>query len=350
MQQWFKTKAKSYGGAWTTRSMCAAMREEWGGLGSPATVHRLARLLGYRLVHKRAYPLLSAAHRKARMEWCERLKKHEFEGPDVVWLHLDEKWFYSERLNRFYWVAKGDPVPAVMLQSKTNIVKVMGLAAVAQPRPNHNFSGNVGFYPCGAIVPAPRNSKNRPKGTPIFKSRSVDVAYFLELITEHVIPDVLKLCGSWAQRIVIQMDNAGGHGGGRGDMQQTTLLQLQRFAAALPDELRALCTHPEGLPQFEFITQPAKSPDLNVLDQGAWTSLQVAVDAVKDQASRGLMQLNETELYQAMLTGWDEWCKISSTKLTSLFSLLQLNAQKILECQGGNMYLTPHSKNNDFFF
>jgi hypothetical protein len=99
--------------------------------------------------------------------------------------------------------------------------------------------------------------------------------------------------------------------------QQTTLLQLQRFAAALPDELRALCTHPEGLSQFEFITQPAKPPDLNVLDQGAWTSLQVAVDAVKDQESRGLMQLNETELYQAMLTGWDEWCKISSTKLTS---------------------------------
>ena len=50
------------------------------------------------------------------------------------------------------------------------------------------------------------------------------------------------------------MDNAGGHGGGREDMQQTTLLQLQRFAAALLDELRALCTHPEGLPQFEFIT------------------------------------------------------------------------------------------------
>ncbi len=49
------------------------------------------------------------------MEWCERLKKHEFEWPDVVWLHLDDKWFYSERLSRFYCVAKDNPVPAVML-------------------------------------------------------------------------------------------------------------------------------------------------------------------------------------------------------------------------------------------
>ena len=84
-----------------------------------------------------------------------------------------------------------------------------------------------------------------------------------------------------------------------------------------------------------------------MLDLGAWNSLQVAVDAAKDRAGLRLMELSETEMYNAVLRGWDEWKENATAKIMNLFTQMYQNAEKILQCDGGNMYSTPHTRDNE---
>lgn len=142
----------------------------------------------------------------------------------------------------------------------------------------------------------------------------------------------------WARRIVIQMDNAGGHGGGRGDVNATTCARLNEWARDLPSDILEQCDDPDSPPQVEFIAQPPRSPDLNVLDLGAWNSLNVAVDAQKD--GRHLRHLSQEEIYHTVQSAWTSWA--AASKLESLFTTLTLILPLVVDCNGANDYTIPH--------
>ena len=131
----------------------------------------------------------------------------------------------------------------------------------------------------------------------------MDAALFKEFLKHKIVPDALCATGSWARKIIIQMDNAGGHGGGKGDISKTTLAELNSWATNFPDDLLKLC--PQGPPVFEFVAQPPRSPDLNVLDLGVWTSLQVAVDKLKHD--KGNDSPTVSELFDCCIDAWSKW-------------------------------------------
>jgi len=342
MQEWLLQKSHELGGTWTTRMMANCMRERWG-YGSPGSVWRLAHALGFRLVYQRSRPSLNAEAKRRRLAWAtEQLANGEpFKEPGTVYVHVDEKWFFAHRLKTHFWVAPGEKPPEIALVSRAHITKVMFLGAVARPVLEHNFDGRVGLYPIAEQTVAVRKSKNREKGELCWKLVNMDASLFKRYLKEFVVPDVLAATGMWAKRIIIQMDNAGGHGGGKGDMNKTTLAELNEWAEDLPEEYASWwpCDQPEIL----FVAQPPRSPDTNALDLGIWNSLRVAVEQAKRK--EGPRYLKEGDLIDICTKAWHAWC--ATTTLTKIFESLKNVLIRIQEAQGGNDFPIPHAR--EFF-
>lgn len=340
-KNWLLRKSHELGGAWTTRMMADLMHVELG-RGSQSTVIRLAQSLGFRRVYQRVRPLLSFEAKKRRLEWANQQLATK-PKQDEVHVHVDEKWFFSQLLKQRFWVAPCEKPPQIELNSKTHISKVMFLGAVARPVPAHQFTGRVGLYPIAEQKAALRGSKNHAKGDLTWKLVNMDTALFKKLLQESVVPDVLAATGTWAKRIVIQMDNAGGHGGGRGDINKTTLSELNQWAKNLPEEFSKW--FPEGgRPLVEFIAQPPRSPDTNALDLGIWTSLQVAVK--REKQKQGKRDLKEEVLINICKEAWLSWD--AEKTLTKIFQTLENVLLCIQDAEGGNCFDIPHSK--DLFF
>jgi len=345
VKEWFVQKSHELGGAWATRTMAAAMREKWGH-GSQTTVCRLAHALGFRHVRQRVHPVLSSVAKQRRLAWAnEQLAKPggPFAEPDTVYVHVDEKWFFAHLLKRHFWVAPNEKPPSVELESKTHITKVMFLGAVARPVPERNFDGRVGLYPVSEQVPAMRRSKHREKGELHWKLVNMDAVLFKRYLKEFVVPDVLAATGMWVKRIVIQMDNAGGHGGGKGDMNKTTIADLNAWAGDLPEEYARWWPAAEQ-PEIVFVAQPPRSPDTNALDLGIWTSLQVAVEQAKQR--QGLVRLKEDDIIDICKEAWASWP--AAATLTKIFNTLENVLLCIQAAEGGNGFDIPHAR--DLFF
>lgn len=338
VEAWMRGVSSTMKGAWTVRSMAALMRAHWG-FGSLRTIQLIAARLGFRSVTKRLCPLLTNVNKAKRLEWCrERIARDEpFGGADDIEIHVDEKWFYGARPARKVWIAAGEKRPTMVLPSKQHIPKVMFLGAVAQPKEHHEFDGAIGLYPLAETVPAQRRSSKRARGTPVLKLLNMDAKLFISMLKEKVVPDAVKKC-PWARRIVVQMDNAGGHGGGRGDIARKTLKELNDWGRALPPEILSSLADPNKPPEVLFVAQPPHSPDLNVLDLGAWRSMDIAVDEIKrNHIGR---QLSLEEIHDAARDAWNSWN--GAEKLKKLFETLQMIWPCVVRAEGGNNFDLPH--------
>lgn len=192
--------------------------------------------------------------------------------PQLDTVHVDESWFYLRRVNNQILYFEGVDVPnAPTAQHKNHIPKVMFLVAMARPqvRPDGTvFDGKIGLWPCIEIVPAKKNSKNRPAGTPEIKTRNVDAEYYRSLFTmEGGVIDKIKEKMPWMhnQRVKIQQDGAGGHG-----KDSHTIISA---------------TASTGGWHFRVYKQCAQSPDLNILDLGFFHSLKTRVAKIKFRAN-----------------------------------------------------------------
>ena len=337
VDDWFRATTSEQRGTWTIRGMTTRMKVKFG-FGSHQTTVFLARRLGFHRVALGTLPILNEKHKAARVAWCTdySARPQPFGDENSLFIHVDEKWFYGLRMGRRIWVAQGAARPRVPVQSKQFINKVMFLAAVGKPIFN-KFDGAIGLYPLANIVPATRASSRRPAGAPVLKSFNMDKDTFVKMLKENVVRDALKKC-PWAHEITIQMDNAGGHGGGGGSKIEDTLSKLNTWANQLPRDYLDLLDDSEHPPKIIFIAQPACSPDLNVLDLGAWRSMDIAVDKVKRNATQ--RQLDGMEIYNAARDAWASWQ--SAEKLTKLFDTLQSIWKCIVDIEGRNDYLLPH--------
>ncbi|ETP23771.1 hypothetical protein F441_03145 [Phytophthora nicotianae CJ01A1] len=169
------------------------------------------------------------------------------------------------------------------------------LAAVACPRYDAEgrltFDGKIGLWPVVETTLALRNSKNRPKGTPITTPVEMTKDIYERLLTQNAIPAVNRI---WPgdKKIVDQQDNASPH---RGSDRSAVK------AAATADGW-----------SITFVSQPPRSPDFNVLDLGWFRSLQalqsskptrdidgliVAVNAAFDEMLRCLLAVATTTTF-----------------------------------------------------
>jgi hypothetical protein len=94
------------------------------------------------------------------------------------------------------------------------------------------------------------------------------------------------------KKVIIQMNRAGGHGGGRKDIQ-STLNKLNGYAKRKKKQ---------NDPVITFIAQPSKLLDFNVLDLGIWYSLSCGVFAVKDGEVRVI-----DRIIINILNRWNDW-------------------------------------------
>lgn len=272
----------------------------------------------------------------ARLAWAMKLTdpatQHLYLGNSTTLIvHVDEKWFYAYHVNEFVYLPAGVRPHRINVQSKTQIPKVMFLAAVSNPVPEHGWDGHVAMIPITEYRKPRRNSRNHSTSEFHHYERSLDSKLFVRLI-KKIISRLVPKVESWCQRIIVQFDSAGGHGGGRSANIPKTVTQLTEWIVRNP-------IIPASM-DVSVRTQPAKSPDLNVLDLGAWWSLQAPVLRVKYTAAGGRTQFDR--IVKTVVRVWNNWA--ASQKLTKLYSTLKEVARNIIADGGGNRFELGHSK------
>ena len=236
-------------------------------------------------------------------------------------VHVDEKWFFISKDGQRYIMSRDEPDPVRKVKHKSHITKVMFICAIARPRfvPSLNawWDGKVGIWPVGSWEPAKRSSVNRPKGTMVWRNKSIDRECYRDLLMHKVVEGILS---NWPEsdrrnrNIRIQQDGAKSH------VYESDLDIIDFFESAEASQ---------GL-KAQLFTQPANSPDCNICDLGFFRVLQ----------SRCLIVgTDEKTLLDAVKKAFDEYPKemINRTWLT-----LQSCLNCIIEQNGDNTYKIPH--------
>ena len=231
--------------------------------------------------------------------------------------HVDEKWFFLSRQRERYLLLPEEKNPKRVVKSKSHITKVMFLCAVARPRFNTSanswWDGKLGIWPIGGWEPAQRASKNRPRGTLVWKNKPVTKGVYRELLISKLLPAIIE---KWprtdrlSRKIWIQQDGAKSH----------INTDDEEFRQAIQDqELNA------GL-----YTQAANSPDVNLLDLGFFRAIQSFNDAAPK---------NEEELIQSVQRAYTNYPR---TRLNRMWLTLQSVFNQIILCNGDNEYGIQH--------
>ena len=224
-------------------------------------------------------------------------------------IHMDEKWFYL--------LLPEEKNPKRCVKSKSHITKVMFLCAVAHPcfNPSANswWDGKLGIWPIGDWEPAKRASKNRPRGTLVWKNKLVTKGVYRELLISKLL---LAIVEKWpwtdrvSRKIWIQQDGTKSH----------ISADDNEFKEALQDqEINA------GL-----YTQAANSLDVNLLDLGFFRAIQSFNDATPK---------NEEELIQLVQVAYTNYPR---KRLNCMWLTLHSVFSQIILCNGDNDYNIEH--------
>ena len=193
----------------------------------------------------------------------------------------------------------------------------MFLCAVARPHfnPSANswWDGKLGIWPIGDWEPVKQKSKNRPKGTLIWKNKMVTKEVYRDLLISKLIPAILE---KWLRRdrmsrtIYIQQDGAKNHIC-EDDKEFNNALMEQDIDAKL-------------------YMQTPNSPDVILLDLGFFRAIQSFNDASPK---------NEEELIQSITEAYDNYLQ---HKLNHTWLTLQSCFNQIILHHGDNNYSIEH--------
>ena len=152
----------------------------------------------------------------------------------------------------------------ICVKHKLHITKVIFLCAIAHPRfhPSANawWDGKLGIWPIGDWELAKHKSKNRPKGTLVWKNKVVSKEVYQELLISKLLPAIMEKWPRLSRKIFIQQDSAKSH----------ICEDDKEFNDALTEQdINA-----------ELYTQVANSPDMNLLDLGFFRAIQSFNDAM----------------------------------------------------------------------
>ena len=116
-------------------------------------------------------------------------------------IHLDEKWFFHTQEKEQYLLLSDKKNPKHCVKHKSHITKVMFLCAVARlcfnPSVNSWWDGKLGIWPIVDWEPAKWKSKNRPKGTLVWKNKTATKEVYRELLISILILAILE---NWPRR------------------------------------------------------------------------------------------------------------------------------------------------------
>ena len=233
------------------------------------------------------------------------------------WIHLDEKWLFLTQEKERYLLVSDEKNPKRCVKHKSHITKVMFLCAVARPRFNTSvnswWDGKLGIWPIGDWELAQWGSKNRPKGTLVWKNKMVTKVVYRDLLINKLIPAILEKwprSNRMSRTIYIQQDGAKNHIR-EDDEEFNNALTVQEIDAKL-------------------YTQTPNSPDVNLLDLGFFRAIQSFNDALPK---------DEGELIQAVQTAYENYPR---HKLNRTWLTLQSCFNQIILHHGDNDYSIEH--------
>ena len=270
-------------------------------------------------------PQLNEEQKLARMLWIagQVVEPHQatrrFESfYDRIF--IDEKWFYKEPNRKRYYLLPQEEIPHRPTPNKKHVDKILFLVAVARPRtlPNGTYwDGKIGAWSFSEMVAAKRNSRNRPAGALELKGVSATREAFREIFINFLLPAIVALCPveMLNKPIYIQQDNATPH-----------------LVAGDEEWEEAVEAIGQGQLQIFIDNQPAKSPDLNILDLGYFAAMQARQWALSP--ANNLLQLRDQvpQVFQDM-----------PTDLLARVVLTMLHTMKAIVLDvGGNDYKLPH--------
>ena len=279
-------------------------------------------------------PLLSEHDKVMRMLYCaNRVKKQNnryfFERNDNQ-IHVDEKWFDMTPMKQTTYVTQSEKeknkVPQHKTKHKSHIVKVMFVCAVAKPIFNDDgeciFDGKIACVPIVEKVRAKVSSKNRSAGTIETKVAPLTKETYKYIMLKDILPAAAAKMGPkpttrsrWIRKtILVQQDNPHTH-----------------FKSTDKDWQEAsLYEHPDV--EFHMTEQPARSPDLNVLDLGFFRSLQSKVWKLKHK--------NTVDgIIESVFKAWNEY---DPRALEKIWVSHQTVMDEVLKNNGDNDFNIPH--------
>jgi hypothetical protein len=244
-------------------------------------------------------PLLTPEHMHARVFYAvSKFNPDDNINYDGFFqsVHVDEKWFFlTEKQLRLY-IATDELAPARFIQNKDHITKVMFLCAIARPRYDQEtgeclFDGKIGMWPIVEYNAARRSSVNRVRGTVITTPVSCTKDKYRQMMIEKVLPAIKQKWPDRERDILIQQDGAPAH--------------------ISQDDIEFVAQAQTGNWNIRIETQPAKSPDTNVLDLSFFRALQtfqwkqsheVSIDGLIEQVMRAFTLFDPRKIDFGFLT------------------------------------------------
>ena len=111
-------------------------------------------------------------------------------------IHVGEKWFFLSQQEERYLLLPEEKNPKQCVKSKSHITKVLFLCAIVRPHfnPSANswWDGKLGIWPIGDWEPAKRASKNRPRGTLVWKNKPVTKEVYCDLLISKLLPAIVE--------------------------------------------------------------------------------------------------------------------------------------------------------------
>ena len=334
LREAYRVIMQEYADLWMSLSL-RMLKVELLGVGHDLSNHAIfnhLKVMVSRNINLRVVPTLTAAQREHRCRYILNKAnrdhglwavEHKYRDQKNV-IHVDEKWFYTKKVSHKIRVMPGVAIPdRPTCRHKNHIDKVLFLVAVARPQMRPDgvwFDGKIGIWPCTTLYQARRNSVNRPAGTWEVKNKSITAEYYRELVLgTPTVPGVfaaIKARMPWmhAGTVVMQHDGAKPH---------TSIINVQEFAVA-----GAL----DGW-DIRVRTQPAQSPDMNVLDLCFFASLQRRCEQIKRHSHTVGQLVEKVE---------EAWAAYDWQTLDRAWKHQFDVWNSILTVDGGNQYVNPH--------
>jgi hypothetical protein len=323
---------EDYGGELSQLCLTSLVNRE-GVEVSKQTIQRILDGPDWKALTMKGIPTNSEKHRLERVKFAQENLDNTFggDGSDTLWVDVDEKNFKDFDGNRVLYCPSELAHIYDTFNTQTRISKdmVMFFGAVARPRPKKNFNGKILLLPIVKEKIQKRRSEYANKGETVSEPTTLDKKGFIKICTNDLLIEIRKITkkNKEIKKVIVQMDRAGGHGGGRSDMKGI-LKELNDVGA-------------KERPPVEFTTQSAKSPDFNSLDLGAWNSISCGVPAIKAQKEVDPKKKVCTRIIEEVKKRWENWD--SMTRLENIFATKSRIMQAVIDAEGDIKYKIPRS-------
>ena len=205
-------------------------------------------------------PLLTNEHQFQRVCYAVMHLNGEDHRYDDFYqhVHVDEKWFFLTEQQMRVYLAGVEEQTLRVTQKKSDVMKVVFLAAIARPRYDDDgvctFDGKIGMWPFVERKAAQRTSVNRVAGTMETKPIPVTRTVYWKMLIDKVVPAIKAKWPGLNRNIVLQQDGATSHIK-EGDLEFGLVAR-------------------QGLWNINILTQAPKLPDTNICDLSFFRALQ----------------------------------------------------------------------------